>query len=282
VGAVQRVRERRSAQRRISLAVAGIASLGALLVLTGCGQRSEPTGPSVDIYPVTVEQASGSPVVVDSRPDRVAALTSDAASLVSSVLGRKVAPVQSPAGAGLVVTTQESLQPKPRSAYVAPAASIDDVERALTELGLLLDRPIAARQLVELIETKRKVVHERLRNVKPVSVFVDTGFFSTVSNHSLLGNLIREAGGTNVAGNAPRAGPFDVRRLVQLNPDVYLATSDSGTTLADLRRDPRTRRLKAIRTNHFAILASRVVQPGGEIGTELVAIARYLHPDAFR
>ena len=283
MGAVQRVRERRSAQPRLSLPVAGITAVAALLLLPGCGQRSEPTGPSVDLYPVTVEQASGPAVVVDAAPNRVAALTADAASLVSSVLGREVSASKSAEGADLVVTTPESLQPKPRGAYVAPTGSIDEVERALTDLGLLLDRPIAARQLVELIETKRGLVHERVRNTKPVTVFVDTGFFGTVSSDSLLGNLIEEAGGTNIAGSTPRAGPFDVRRLVQLNPDFYLTTSDSGTTLADLRRDPRTRQLKAIKTNnHFAQLAARVVRPGGQIGTELVAIARYLHPDAFR
>jgi len=54
------------------------------------------------------------------------------------------------------------------------------------------------------------------------------------------------------------------------------------TTLADLRRNPRTRRLKAIREGHFAFLGAKVVQPGGEVGAGLLALARYLHPDAFR
>ena len=116
-----------------------------------------------------------------------------------------------------------------------------------------------------------------------MSVFVDTGFFTTASTNSLLGDLIKQAGGKNIAGAAPQPGPFPVRTLRKLNPDYYLATSDSGTTLADLRRDPRTRGLDAVRRDgHFAILAAKVVQPGAEIGTELLAIAKYLHPDAFR
>jgi ABC-type Fe3+-hydroxamate transport system substrate-binding protein len=266
-------------------AAAGALAVGALLLLTGCGQRSEPTGATVPLYPVTVEQSSAPAVVLASKPNHVVALTPQAASLVSSLLGRKVSPDKAGPSDELVVTTPEDLSSKARikaPLYVAPDASIDDVERALAALGLLLDRPIRARQLIDGIESKRALVRTHLADAKPVTVFVDTGFFTTVSNHSLLGNLITEAGGHNVAGPGSHAEPFDVRRLVRLNPDFYLATSDSGTTLAELRHDPRTRRLKAVRSGRFAILASRVVQPSGEIGTELVAIARYLHPDAFR
>lgn len=268
--------------RKIVLAAAAV---GALLLLTGCGQRSEPTGETVPIYPVTVEQAGAPDVVLDRKPNHITAVTPQAASLVSSILGRKVLPSRETASAELVVTTPEDQNSRARAntpLYIAPDASIDDVERALTDLGLLLDRPIVARRLVEGIKAKRTIVRTRLANAKPVTVFVDTGIFTTVSNDSLLGNLIAEAGGRNIAGPGPQAGPFNVRRLARIDPDFYLATSDSGTTLAALRHDPRTRHLKAVRTNHFAILASRVVQPGGEVGTELVAIARYLHPDAFR
>ncbi len=264
---------------------AGAIAMGALLLLTGCGQRSEPTGATVPIYPVTVEQGNSPAVVLERKPNHLAILTPQAATLVSSVLGRKVSTSTAGASTDLVVTTPEDLSSRggiKAPLYIAPDASIDDVEHALTALGLLLDHPIKARQLVKGIESKRTLVRTRLADAKPVTVFVDTGFFTTVSTHSLLGNLIAEAGGRNVAGPGPHAGPFDVRRLVRLNPDFYLATSDSGTTLAALRHDPRTRHLKAVRSNHFAILASRVVQPGGEIGTELVAIAGYLHPDAFR
>lgn len=269
--------------RRSRLAAAAVIAVAASVVLTGCGQRSEPTGAKVDLYPVTVEQPSGPPVVVSQKPASVAALTPQAASLLSSILGHTVDPTGSPGGADLVVMTPESLSKRTSRVYVAPDESIDQVQRALTELGLLLDRPIRARQLVAAIEAKRKTVRRHLRGVKPVSVFVDTGFFTTVSTHSLLGDLIAQAGGKNIAGATPQTGPFSVRKLRKANPDYYLATSDSGTTLADLRRDPRTRKLKAVReNNHFAILGAKVTEPGGDVGNELLAIARYLHQDAFR
>jgi ABC-type Fe3+-hydroxamate transport system substrate-binding protein len=273
----------RAVDRRSRLGAAAAVAVAAPLLLTGCGQRSEPTGAKVDLYPVTVQQPSGPPVVVSQKPASVAALTPQAASLLGSILGRPVEATRSPGTAELVVMTPESLSKRTARVYVAPDESIDDVEHALTELGLLLDRPIRARQLVAKSEAKRKDVRARLRGVKPVTVFVDRGFFTTVSTHSLLGNLIAEAGGKNIAGATPQPGPFSVAKLRAANPDYYLATADSGTKLADLRRDPRTRKLAAVRENgRFAVLGAKVTEPSGSVGDELLAIARYLHPHAFR
>jgi ABC-type Fe3+-hydroxamate transport system substrate-binding protein len=268
--------------RRSRLAAAAAIAVVAPLLLTGCGQRSEPTGAKVELYPVTVQQPSGPPIVLTAKPDSIAALTPQAATILTSLLGRTVETRRSAGKAALVVITPESLSERTQNMYVAPDESVDDVERALTELGLLLDRPIRARELVAGIQSKRRLVRRRLRGVRPVTVFVDTGFYTTVSTNTLLGNMIEEAGGKNIAGSKPQTGPFSVRTLVKLDPDYYLATSDSGTKLEDLRRDKRTRKLKAVKEGHFAILADKVLQPGGQVGDELEAIAQYLHPDAFR
>jgi hypothetical protein len=52
-----------------------------------------------------------------------------------------------------------------------------------------------------------------------------------VSSRGLLGDLIREAHGKSVAGPSPEPGPFPLGRLQEFDPEVYLATSDSGRTL---------------------------------------------------
>ncbi len=167
--------------------------------------------------------------------------------------------------------------------YVVGGSSIREVERGLTQLALLTDRSVAARRLVAAIEAKRRLVAARLRGVRPVSVFVDTGFFTTVPDDSLIGRLVAEAHGRNVAGRGGGAGnPVDLSTLARLDPRVYLATSDSGTTLADLRKIRRTRNLTAIRSNRFVVVDSSLLEPGPRIGDGLLAVARALHPDAFR
>ena len=68
----------------------------------------------------------------------------------------------------------------------------------------------------------------------------------------------------------------------QLDPDVYLATSDTDLSLADLRRNPQTRKLRAIKEGRFVIADADLLEPGPAIGEGLAEVARLLHPDAFR
>ena len=70
-------------------------------------------------------------------------------------------------------------------------------------------------------------------------------------------------------------------RLLELDPEVYLATSDSGRTLTGLRDQAGTKRLRAVKNGRFGII-SMSAAPGPEIGRTLVEIARILHPAAFR
>jgi ABC-type Fe3+-hydroxamate transport system substrate-binding protein len=262
-----------------------LVAAGAIFLLvaaTGCGERSEPTGPTVPLYPVTVERGGAPPLVLPKRPTHVVAVTAAAADLLSAVEGKPVQPSPSTRGADLIVTTPDAQAGSAGPTYTALDNSISDVERAFTDLGLLVDRPIAARLLVSRIESQRRLVRTHLGGTRPVTVFVDTGFFTTFSTQSLPGDIIFEAGGRNVAGRNPSPGPFDAKKLRRLNPDYYLATSASGTTLGDLKHDHRTKHLAAVRAGHFAVIPSRILKPGPQVGSALVEIARILHPHAFR
>jgi ABC-type Fe3+-hydroxamate transport system substrate-binding protein len=263
-------------------AVVAGAAVFLLVAATGCGERSEPTGATVPLYPVTVEQAGAPPLVVDKRPVRVVAVTQAGADLLSAVEGRAVQPSSNPKSADLVVTTPDAQAGPGGPTYNASDSSVSEVERSFTDLGLLLDRPIAARALVDRIERQRRLVRTHLGGTKPVTVFLDTGFFTTVSTQSLAGDIIFQAGGRNVVGPNPPPGPFPVATLRRVDPDYYLATAESGTTLRDLKHDRRTRHLAAVRGGHFAVIPSRLLQPGARIGAGIVQIARILHPHAFR
>jgi iron complex transport system substrate-binding protein len=119
--------------------------------------------------------------------------------------------------------------------------------------------------------------------VPPVSVFVDTGFFITVSDRSLLGDLVKRAKGTSVAGPSPRPGPFPLADLREANPRIFLATSDSDTTLESLRANPVTSDLEAVRRKRVVVVPAKLVNRAGpRVAQGLEAIARALHPDAFQ
>jgi ABC-type Fe3+-hydroxamate transport system substrate-binding protein len=165
--------------------------------------------------------------------------------------------------------------------YVEPSANLDDVVNAINDVGLITGRPVAARKVAAGIQAKRRAVRSELSGTKVVTVFVDDGDFGTISTQSLLGGVIQEAHGRSVAGPSPEQGPFPLRRLLRLDPDVYLATAGSGTTLRKLRRDPEARHLRAVRSGRFEIVPPGASIAGPQIGVALEQVARMLHPDAF-
>jgi iron complex transport system substrate-binding protein len=166
--------------------------------------------------------------------------------------------------------------------YITPDTSITEVERAITQLGLIVGEPAAARRRVHDIEQRRRRVARLLRGMPSTRVFVDRGGFTSASHTSLIGDLIRAAGGRNVAGDVPDGLHVTVGQLLTLDPDVYVTVAGAGATLKQLRKGPRTRKLKAVRSGRVVPTDERLLVPGPGIGAGIVALARALHPDAFR
>jgi iron complex transport system substrate-binding protein len=274
-----------------------------LLAGTACGERKEPTGPLVQVYPVTVQGAGERPAVVGGVPHRIVPLGAGPRMILKalglqarivkvndSLVGLPLVAQIRHAKPDLIVASSDT-DPldlaRARSSthaavYVEPSGSLDDVAQAIGDIGLLTGKPVAARHVSAKILAARRKVEKRVSGTPVVSVFVDEGGFTTVSAQSLVGDLVREARGTSVAGASPEQGPYSLKRLAKLDPEAYIATSDSGTTLAKLRANALTKKLRAVHDGRFGILPARLAAPGPEVGAALEEIARILHPDAFR
>jgi iron complex transport system substrate-binding protein len=278
----------------------GLVACTAALLLgaSACGERSEPTGADAGLYPVTITTGDR-PITIAKPAERIAVLDTAAQEIVGRLGAGSRIVANTPSAAvdvlrrakpDLIVasdTVDERQLSRAAAAthaevYLAPGDSIRQVERAITQLGLLTGTPVRARSLVRAIEQKRRSVDAALAGKPTVTVFVDTGLMTTVPDQSLIGDVVREAHARNVAGDAAEAGPVDPAELDRLDPDVYVVTSDTMTTLADLRRDPQTRRLRAVREGHFIVLDPALLVAGPRIGVGLEQVARLLHPDAFR
>lgn len=294
-----------------------------VLALTGCGERPEPLGELEQPYPVTVQGAGGQPTEIAAQPERIVALDPGSAELVIALGARRQlvgvpAGMRRGDGPRDVPPTAEEVVSRTRqirvdevarlepdlivaatgtdvvevaraqrqseaTLYVQPSSSVGDVLRATIELGFLVGEPVRARQLASEIRSQVAEVEELVSGEPVVTTFVDTGFFITIPERSLLGDLIARARGESIAGPSPGPGPFPLARLRRLDPQVYLATSDSRTTLAQLRRDPRTDDLRAVRRGRFAVVPSDLVHRAGpRVGVALERVAEALHPNAFR
>jgi iron complex transport system substrate-binding protein len=288
----------------------------AALAASGCGQREEPVGALPPEYPVTVQGAGDDPVVLDAAPERVVALDPESAELIASVGGADLlAGVPANAdvrGAGAVEVVDEdgdvdvdaaaALEPDlvvatvdtdrvevaqlvrrtGASLYMQPSRNVDDLVQAVIDFGFLLGHPAEARQLAGQMERDVAEVEARLADAQPVDVFVDTGFFVSIRDESLFGDLLRRARAENVAPD-PGLGPISPEELATADPDAYVVTSDSGRTLESLQRDPDTRALRAVREGRVVELPlDLVTHPGPDVAEALQTIAVELHPDAFR
>jgi iron complex transport system substrate-binding protein len=283
---------------RVAVLLAAVA-----LLATACGERKEPTGRKAQLYPVTVPTGGDQGLVVKGPAHRIAVLGPGPKEIIVALgAGKQIVGTPLTRDGAIRLQALVNLKPDlivalPRSSlmilsaaqqrtkatvYTMPSNSIRDVERAVSELGLLVGKPVEARQLVATIEQQRLKVAARLKGTPSVTVFVDRGFFTTVSDQSLAGGLLHEAHAKNVAGNSQPGAPFDLNALVQANPDVYLVTASSSTTLADLRKDMRTRGLKAVQNNRVYLIPDTLFEPGPKISQQLVQLARLLHPNAFR
>ena len=280
-------------------------AVAVVLVLAACGERSEPTGSAAGLYPITVASPSGGKALVVKSPVKRIAVIAPSVQQILVDLGAGGAIAGTPIARNgslrvvelrglhpdLIVassTTDDQLVAQAARAtpkalvYRAPDDSIRGVEGTITALGLLTGHPGDASRLIRHIEARRAVVARRLAGKAGVSVFVDKGFFTTVSDQSLVGDMLREVHASNVAGDSAQVGPLDPAQLTQLDPTWYVATSDSGTTLAALRRNPKTRKLRAVRAGRFGIVDESLLEPGPTVGDGLLALAKLIHPDAFR
>lgn len=279
----------------------------------GCGERPEPLGELPSAYPVTVAGAGEEPLVVDAPPRRIVALEPGPAELVARLGPQRLVGV--PAGARLPrggrdrtvvagpggavnVRAVAGLRPdlilatpttdpvdlarasrrSEAAVYVQPADSVADVVRAALELGFVLGEPARARRLAGSIRRGVEQVEARTAAVPRVRVFVDTGRLVTVPRTSLLGDLVRRAGGVSVGGGRAGAESLDACDLARLRPDVVLVVAAPGAP-------PPRARPYACRGRRPARLASVpegvVTVAGPRVPRAAALIARALHPDAF-
>jgi iron complex transport system substrate-binding protein len=294
--------------RRLPLASALVVTA---VLAAGCGERAEPLGELRTEYPVEVRGAGDRPTVATKAPERIVALDAGSAELIAALgVGERLVGV--PAGVegstathvvssvgrvnvdavvrlepDLVVGTPSTdpldLARAARESggvsYVQPAESVTEVERGTLELGFLLDRAPEARRLVAGIRRGVAEIEARVAGLRVVPVFVDTGFLITVSDRSLPGDLVRRANGRSVAGPNPGPEPFEPCDVVRLEVRIVLAVASRNerTPAEEFASCPDGRRLRTT-----AVSPDLVLRAGPRIPEALEAVARALHPNAFR
>ncbi len=167
--------------------------------------------------------------------------------------------------------------------WASSPESYSDVFRSFERIGSLVRREAEARALTDSVARDVEAVGVRVRNLPVVSVYyeVDPTPYS-VGPRSFVGVILEKAGGRTIvdasAGDFPRIAP---EHVLLRDPEIIV-----GLSLDEAKRRPGWERLRAVVSGHVWKLSdterNAIVRPGPNLARGVEAIARRIHPEAFR
>lgn len=208
--------------------------------------------------------------VNDANPERLIALAPD---LVC------VAPYNSADSLKLLERSGLSIY---RNDFVHDMA---EIEAGLIRLGERVGEPDRAQALIARMRERRRHLSDRLRDVahRPRVLFWSAGFTSGL--RSTIDEVIREAGGVNVAAELGLVESAEIapERVVAANPDVVLLSRwNEDEQQAQIASHPILRQLRAVREGHVISIESRYLTSVSPFVVEATErLARALHPEKF-
>lgn len=288
----------------------------------GGGQSTPAKGPVA--YPLTVRDDSGETVTIPKEParivslipshtetlfalgleGRVVAVTSydhyppDVQKKVEAVLDGLNPSVEKLAALrpDLVVLgshNRETVQAIRRAGLTAvmyDPQSLDAVYRTIEQLGEITNRTDRAAALVEQMKAKARVLADKVAAVPPerrprVYVEVDPDQLFTPGRNTFMDELIRLAGGVNIASDLEGWKPINAEKVIRSNPQVIVLTY--GYYVPDAEAKLKQRRgwdaVDAVKTGRVYVVDSDLVnRPGPRVVDAVEALAKLFHPDLFR
>jgi ABC-type Fe3+-hydroxamate transport system substrate-binding protein len=113
-----------------------------------------------------------------------------------------------------------------------------------------------------------------------VPTFVDAGFRFTIDPDELPADLLRLAGGVNVAADATPGTQLSLADLRTAAPEAWISISGQGLTPNELKSNPGLKNLPAVQSGTIAeIERATLFDDGPRVAHSLALIATAIHPD---
>jgi len=168
--------------------------------------------------------------------------------------------------------------------FVVDPSSLEKIFGTILVFGKIADVKKTAVERVRQLRARLDGVRQRVRSLPPVRLLyvVDKEPLISVGKGSYLGDLIREAGGINIAGGLEKAYPIlSMEYVIQQDPQVIILAMDADRTLSDQERRywDRWSSLSAVRYGKiYKVDRDLLNRPGPRIIDGLEEMARLLHP----
>lgn len=185
----------------------------------------------------------------------------------------------------LEVFTQQ-LQSQNIAVFVTDPHDLEGVFRSIERIGEIVGEQDHAKQLVQRLRDRTNTVEQAVTQNPPVRVFYQVSGepLYTAGRDAFVTDLMRRAGGASVTSDVPGAWPkYSNESALAARPDAIIlptggSMGEANSSVAEaLRQSPAVLqgRVYKINDDHLA-------RPGPRSVDGLEAIARGLHPDAFK
>ena len=170
--------------------------------------------------------------------------------------------------------------------FVTDPHDLEGIFRSIEQVGQIVGQTEQATALVKRLRERTSAVEQAVQHKQPVRVFyqVSAEPLYTIGKDAFLTDLIRRAGAVSVTAEVPGAWPrYSSESALAARPDaIILPTGGSmgaaNATVAEaLRNSPA-----AIAGHVYKINDDYLARPGPRLVEGLEAMARALHPEAFK
>jgi len=191
-------------------------------------------------------------------------------------------------GAGNTRDMVERLGKLGFATYVIFPKNFNDILQSIGHIGKVVDREKEASALIEGMERQKQRVIELTQGLPRTKVFLQIGEapIVTVGKGSFADDLIRLAGGENIAGREkgmyPRLG---MEEILKKSPEVILISSMNprGDYQKVIQEWARWKMIPAVKNGRIHLINSDLIdRPSPRIIDGLEEIARLLHPGRFK
>lgn len=172
--------------------------------------------------------------------------------------------------------------------YVIFPKKFDDVLRSIGHISQVVDREKEGMGIIQGMKRRRQRVVELTQGLRRPKAFLQIGEapIVTVGKNSFGDDLIRLAGGENIAGKEKEMYPrLGMEEILKRSPEIIIISSmnPKGDYQKILQEWSRWKTIPAVKNGRIHLIDSDLVdRPSPRIIEGLEEIARLLHPERFK
>jgi iron complex transport system substrate-binding protein len=191
-------------------------------------------------------------------------------------------------GAGNTRDMVDRLEKLGFKTYTIFPKNFDEILQSIGHIGQVVNRDTKAKTIIEEMRKRKQKVVELTQGLSRPKVFIQIGDapMVTVGKGSFADDLIRIAGGENIAGKEKEVYPrFGMEEILKRSPEVIVISSmnPKGDYQKILHEWTRWKTLPAVKNGRIHLIDSDLLdRPSPRIIDGLEEIARVLHPERLK